>query len=694
MIETVYRYPGAEPFRDTDSSRRTFFGRQADSIALTDLILANRLVIVYARSGLGKTSLLNAGVAPRLRDAGTLPLFVRVNDTVRGPLASVLDDVKAEAERQQVEFIEGQGNPLLSFFKSVEFWRGDLLVAPVLIIDQFEELFTLQPEDAREAFLSELGYLIRGVAPRSLQEADSHSNSTPLSVRVVLALREEFVGILEEAADRIPQIMDHRFRLAPLNCDAAARAITGPAAIEDPEILTRPFRLDPSCVDSILEYLTKSTPGAHTARSRTVEPFHLQLICQRIEKIVALKQEASNVEIVLTLEDLGGEAALAQTLGDFYSDAIKSVSIGPQRRAVRRLCEQYLISPEGRRLSLDERELERQLKLSGEVLKQLVKCRLLRIDPRSNGTYYELSHDALVGPVLEGSRTSALALGWASTIIGAIVSFAVGLLMAILTWALFFERSLGPGVRRGFSLLLVLLPPFGAVGVFLVRTGMRRRERYGRHDSDTSLLPTIRPLGDRLLGWGMLLAGGFLFCLFCSFACVLLWDFWRHPPEAVVGAVCLILICTVIAFGCRLSLQGVRRLWPHKIQGRSKFLLANLGHSPSLILASLKIVAGAIALTLALLGNLLFWGCAVFTEGSFPNWLRSTCGSLYANRSVDPGVLLILTLFFASAFVLSLAILRSGLRSLRSALRYRRAVSDERSLNRVKTQADLGHAHY
>ena len=79
-METLHRYPGAQPFRDDEFSRRTFFGREPASVALTDQILANRLVIVYAKSGLGKTSLLNAGVAPRLREAGSLPLFVRVND--------------------------------------------------------------------------------------------------------------------------------------------------------------------------------------------------------------------------------------------------------------------------------------------------------------------------------------------------------------------------------------------------------------------------------------------------------------------------------------------------------------------------------------------------------------------------------------------------------------------------------------
>src|SRR5580700_5552159 len=198
MMETLHRYPGAQPFRDDDFSRRTFFGREPASIALTDQILANRLLIVYAKSGLGKTSLLNAGVAPRLREAGTLPLFVRVNDIQKGPAATVYEGIRAEAERQRIEYTAGDTSSLWSFFKSAEFWRNDLLLTPVLILDQFEELFTLQSQEKREKFLSELGYLIRGVSPQSHQPAEANLSDAPPSLHVVLSLREDFLGLLEE----------------------------------------------------------------------------------------------------------------------------------------------------------------------------------------------------------------------------------------------------------------------------------------------------------------------------------------------------------------------------------------------------------------------------------------------------------------------------------------------------------------
>jgi hypothetical protein len=437
MPETVFRYPGAQPFRDDDVARQTFFGRDGAAIALSDQVLANRLVVVYAKSGVGKTSLLNAGVAPALRKAGTIPLFLRVNDIEHDILRSVLDGIQAEAARQKVEYHPGDATSLWSFFKTAQFWRGDLLLNPVLIFDQFEELFTLQSDEARDRFLSELSYLVRGVAPASVAD-DARLSKTAPPLQIVLSLREDFLGLLEEASGRIPQILDHRFRLAPLDRDTAAEAITCPAQIDDPNFATKPFELDKDVVPSILDYLTRSAAAGRKTATRYIEPFHLQLICQRIERIVAAKQKLSTAKVKFTMADLGGEAALAETLAGFYEDAILSLKPARIRGVARRLCEQYLISPEGRRLSLDERELRTQLKLPTDALQQLVERRLLRTDRRADSTYYELSHDALVQPVLASRRTQALVLGWVAVITGGVLTIALGLIALIVVLYILF----------------------------------------------------------------------------------------------------------------------------------------------------------------------------------------------------------------------------------------------------------------
>jgi hypothetical protein len=707
MTEMHTRYPGAQPFPDTALSRRTFFGREQSSIALTDQILANRLVVVYAKSGLGKTSLLNAGVAPRLREAARLPLFVRVNDIRRGPLTSVLEAIRAEAERQQVEYVHGESGSLWSFFKTVEFWRKDLLLTPVLICDQFEELFTLQPDQAREMFLAELGSLVRGVPPSSLPQGDSGVSNVPPSVHVVLSLREDFLGTLEEGADYIPQIMDHRFRLMPLSCEAAVEAITGPAAIADPGFTTQPFRLQPEFVTTIVNYLAKSTGQVRNPSSRYVEPFQLQLSCRRVEQIAALKQKTSSNEIVLSLTDIGGEAALAQTLASFYADAIRSVPEKHLRPVVRRLCEQFLISPEGRRLSLEERELQRQLGVPAATLRQLVERRLLRTDRRSDSTYYELSHDALVEPILASRRTQALVVGWAETVAGSIISFVMVAALILLVLA-----AVGVVTHRTdtkvesesgfvFAVVLFLIVPALVIpfSLRLLRTGIRTRERYRRRITGefAPALPAVRPRKERLPAWLTLGAGSILVvwllfslgdlavitCLFVAQGNVPNWAKDKFLEQALLRWPLVeipwdvIELCTIGLCGWLLLRQGCRTLWPHKmISARPKASpVPGLDEPKSLRSAFLKAVSGTVAFVAAALGVFIVRQCIAVSPESVPAGLSralmlsdfaGTCEKGGRHWSMD------LMMFLFSAVVLSMVLLRSGVLDVCGVLRHRR----------------------
>src|SRR4029453_8690748 len=93
--------------------------------------------------------------------------------------------------------------------------------------------------------------------PSATAAAERLSEHAP-AVGIVLSLREDYLGFLEEAAEHIPQIMDARFRLAPLDLHAAEEAMVGPAAVTDPGLETRPFALDRTAVTAILDYLSQA----------------------------------------------------------------------------------------------------------------------------------------------------------------------------------------------------------------------------------------------------------------------------------------------------------------------------------------------------------------------------------------------------------------------------------------------------
>jgi hypothetical protein len=701
MADQRNRYPGAQPFSDNDFSRRVFFGRGSAARMLADKILANRMVIVYARSGLGKTSLLQAGVAPRLREEDHLPLFARVNDLRNGPFRGVLETIPGEAARQGIEYVPGLPESLWSFFKTAEFWRGDLLLTPVLVLDQFEELFTLQSEQARAHFLDQLSYLTRGVRPPCATPSAGELSEHPPAVRIVLSLREDYLGFLEEAAEHIPQILDARFRLAPLDLHAAEEAIVGPAAVRDPGLETRPFALDRQTVASILDYLSQRRTRTVGETRRYVEPFQLQLVCRRIEQIAAARQAASGSDLTITMADLGGEAGLTRTLRDFYREAIRSIPDHHRRRASRRLCEEYLISPEGRRLSLEENELRRQLDLPRETLSQLVASRLLRSENRSESTYYELSHDALVEPIFASRRTKARVMGAFGIGSGALLFllslFAVLAIQYYVLTEYVFATETSEFVGEVIGLFLVMLGGLGIVvsSAILLRGSARSILRYRRARGPGLAGAETRPRSSFASGLPALIGGGIvslLGLLLLFFVVVMMLaplsqsalstarylELTPYVDQLIAYGIGLDTIvyfvasAALLAAGVRLGQWGVYRL--AGIRGRrAREATDMMRGNPALYTASRLLLGGITLLAaLALLGfSLVKIHCGFVAPRSFPAWvsperfnmLATDCTAGYPEGL--PGELFLDFVLIAALLFIAVPALRRGLASAR-----------------------------
>jgi conflict system STAND superfamily ATPase len=430
---TRSRYPGAQPFADDALSRKLFHGRKAETTVLTHRILANRLTVLFARSGLGKTSLLNAGVAEQLRDEYLAPLAVRVSGSELGPLDSLYRGIEDACSHQGFEYVAGDRQSLWHFFKTAQFWHNDTLLTPVLILDQFEELFTLQSSEQRSHFLDELSCLVRGIRPSRESRSRPDLSDAPPAVKIMLSLREDFLACLEELSDRIPEILDQRFRLLPLTRSAASEAIVEPATVKHRDLATPPFDIDPWVQNMVLDFLAPRGSQLAVASASHVEPFQLQLICQHVEESAKRKRRGRESESVqVTPEDIGGTSKLHRILKSFYATQVGAIPSIFQRFKARRLCSQFLINPMGRRLRLEESEIRRLTGVKPQTLRILVDRRLLRVDQSADGNYYELSHDSLVVPVMESRRL------WFVARALAVLTFAVVVLLITLYSAAMF----------------------------------------------------------------------------------------------------------------------------------------------------------------------------------------------------------------------------------------------------------------
>ena len=258
------RYPGTRPFQDSELDRMLFRGREDEKQRLLHLILAERLVTLFAKSGVGKTSLLNAGVFELLEAQNYFPIRVRMNAPHAQMMESFGAQVQQAAQDKKIDYVAGEQDSLWQFFKTAEFWSAhDQLLTPVLVFDQFEEIFTLDyTPQQREIFFRQLAELVRGSMPDAIKQQQRGSrqarySDTAQDVKIILSLREDFLANLEEMATEIPSILRNRFRLTALTPEQARRAIEEPAQLENEKLSSQRFQYEERAIEAILHFLNK-----------------------------------------------------------------------------------------------------------------------------------------------------------------------------------------------------------------------------------------------------------------------------------------------------------------------------------------------------------------------------------------------------------------------------------------------------
>lgn len=420
-----YRYPGIIPFQDNELDRKLFKGRETEKEHLFNRITANRLVVLFAKSGIGKSSLLNAGLMQTLRENKYFPLMISFVETHHSPLEWIYLKIEDACKRFNVDMIPGEKNSLWEFFRTAEFWSNEhKLFTPVLILDQFESLFTfysiedpIKQNEKRNLFL-QLADLVRGRVPQSVLKAqqgieEHHDWETPPDIRVVISIREDYLAQLEELATELPGIFQNRMRLKPLNYEQARQAIIEPALLEDERLTTKPFKYAPDAIEDIIEFLGRKKNRTSLIKTNEIEAFQLQLICSHIETEIKRQQPQNDSIITVSKKDLS-DYEMNRIMQNYYDNQIQKIASESDQKAVRQLCEEGLIKPNGLRRSLDFEDIKDAFGIRKEILDLLVSSRLLRVEPRLESYYYELSHDTLLKPILE-SRGQKGMIHWQKT---------------------------------------------------------------------------------------------------------------------------------------------------------------------------------------------------------------------------------------------------------------------------------------
>ena len=327
---------------------------------LTNRVLANRITTLYGESGSGKSSLLRAGLAPALLDRRALTAIAQPDaDT---PLMDRLRQSLIQVA-QNAEVPLTSAGDLAQIVRDVQ----HALDAPVvLVVDQAEQFFLVYDEAVQMDVVAQMRTLL---------------TDRSLDLRLVVSIREDFLGRMQPLEAILPNLLDVRFRLDILGQEAAREAIEEPARL---------FRVqwEPALLARLLQDL-------YDSESRGINPPQLQIVAQH------LYAAAKNQTIDLALfAELGGTPAI---LGNFLNQSMAQLPAA--RQSVARRLLGSLVTSSGTKERLGMADLARAAQVAeaeaSSVLDGLVANSLVRqIVQAGQVVTYELTHEYLITPII------------------------------------------------------------------------------------------------------------------------------------------------------------------------------------------------------------------------------------------------------------------------------------------------------
>lgn len=375
-------YRGLLPFHERDAP--FFFGRETETRLIIANLFSSPLTLLYAASGVGKTSVLHAGVLHQLRQRDDLAVVIW--DRWQGDALDGLNERLREIDGSLPE-----SATLVD--AATRLWsRGIRLM---VIFDQFEEYFVYHPNET--AFDDQFSAAVRHGLPMSF----------------VISMREDQLFTLDRYEGSIPRLFDNYLRLNHLDRIQARDAIEGPV-VEYNRQSGESFSIEPQLVADVLDQLQSGTVGI-VERGRGVirdtedqlggieTPF-LQLVMQRLWRA---EREANSPQLrAETLRTLGGAERISRT----HLDDRMTKFLGPDRDRVADLFH-FLVTPSGTKIAHSATDLAAYTgQPGGQVEKFLQKLsepsmRILRsVPPALNQpveTRYEIFHDVLGNAILD-----------------------------------------------------------------------------------------------------------------------------------------------------------------------------------------------------------------------------------------------------------------------------------------------------
>jgi WD40 repeat protein len=359
------------------SDRFIFFGRTAAVEELAGQIPRHKVLIINGQSGSGKTSLIRAGLIPRLADNGYFYVTFRdYSDPIR--------QLREYFTRDEAFRLNGADS--LTLFKILWAISHKQKSRLVVVLDQFERFFVNVPPGLRRRFIQEF---------KECMESDLSAEE----MNFVFSIRQDFFGqLVREFEAVLPRFFNEssRYHLEPLNREEAREAIVDPLRYI-PNIGYNLKFVDEILLPGLIEKI---------ADEEKIEPPHLQIVCNRLYEAAKKNLKKSKiVEIDHELyKELGGAQGILQ---DYLDHCVEEIVQGPKKSNVVRSILKLMIETTGTRRFISLKDIRNGLpdikdfKLIETFIKRLENVRVIEIRGEGEATSYSLSHDFMVEKIQE-----------------------------------------------------------------------------------------------------------------------------------------------------------------------------------------------------------------------------------------------------------------------------------------------------
>lgn len=406
------------------------YGRNKETEELAQCILNNNETVLYGKSGIGKSSIINAGILPVARANDYIPIVIRLDHSNKHSyIRQINDQICRCAAICNCSITKNIDNQLLwEYFHTREFKQtleAEAKSKLLIVFDQFEEIFTLQSNAATKSqFFREIGDVLNDVMPKSLADDSNDVKSESTSQRIdgatqvtgfvsmidlfssiakqvenddnqyvedndihfVFTLREDFLSEFEYFTTRIPSLRQHRYSLRPINEEQAKEIIMKP----------RPELVDEDVARLIIETVTNRTDFTLGDEPEIdVDAAVLSLFLSQIFD----KRETEHDAITIDLVKTSGK----NIIRDFYEEAIEGLSMDQID-----FLEEELLTGENRRDSLSRSDFKAGGFTEKELKRLIDEKKLLRQFHYEGDLRVEFIHDVLCNVVKERKEQRAI----------------------------------------------------------------------------------------------------------------------------------------------------------------------------------------------------------------------------------------------------------------------------------------------